>query len=99
MISKPEDNRILTGFLLDYSENRLSATELSAFKELLDSSADLKREADHAKGVSSMLKSLPKVKAGKNFDRKMAARFALELEREVIEKNSRRIGKTGIATV
>lgn len=99
MISKPEKNTILTGFLLDYSENRLTIPELNAFNDLMEVSADLKREAESGKGVTAMLKTLPRVKASEHFDRRMAARFAMELEREVTEKNIRSIENNNVQTV
>lgn len=45
---------------------------------------------DHQSNIESIaerLRKLPKVKARPNFDQKMAAAFAMELERETLERN------------
>lgn len=43
--------------------------------------------------ITQLLSMLPKHVASDNFDRKMAAAFSLELEREIQQKNSERISK------
>ncbi|MDZ7719165.1 MAG: hypothetical protein U5K72_10155 [Balneolaceae bacterium] len=37
--------------------------------------------------ITERLKNLPKIKAGKQFDQKMAASFAIELQKEAIQRN------------
>jgi len=41
--------------------------------------------------IKQLLSMLPKKKASENFDRKMAAAFSLELEREVQHQNAAKI--------
>jgi hypothetical protein len=43
--------------------------------------------------ITQLLSMMPKKKVSKNFDRKMAAAFYLELESEIQQKNSDRIRK------
>jgi hypothetical protein len=40
--------------------------------------------------ITQLLSMLPKKKASENFDRKMAAVFALELEKEIQNENAKR---------
>jgi len=99
MLTKPEKSTPLTDFILDYSENRLKGSELSSFKELMKSSKVVFKEAVNGKNMRRAMASLPKRKTGKRFDQKMAARFALELERETAENNRKRVGDRSISAI
>ncbi|WP_069131410.1 hypothetical protein [Rhodohalobacter halophilus] len=90
MISKSEDTQI-TSFLLDYSENQLSRAELQSFESLMDLTPELKREAMIGRRVHLALQSLPKKGVRSGFDQRMAARFAMELDRETAQQNRSRI--------
>lgn len=43
--------------------------------------------------ISQLLSMLPKIKASKDFDRKMAAAFSIELEKEIQQKNDQMVSK------
>lgn len=99
MLTKPEKSTILTEFILDYSENKLTDSELSAFKELMNSSKVISKAALNGKNIRRAIASLPKRKAGKQFDQKMAAKFAMELERETAENNASRVRNRSISAI
>ena len=99
MLTKPEKSTLLTEFILDYSENKLTGSELSAFKELMNSSKVIGKAAVNGKNIRSAMAALPKQKVSKRFDQKMAAKFAMELERETAENNAKRVGNRSISTI
>ena len=99
MLTKPEKSTILTDFILDYSEDRLSTSEFSAFKELMESSKVVNRDACNSKNIRSALGSLPKRKTGPGFDQKMASRFALELEKETADLNAKRVADRSLTAI
>ncbi|MDZ7757332.1 hypothetical protein [Rhodohalobacter sp.] len=99
MLTKPEKSTLLTDFILDYSENRLTGSELSAFKELMNSSKVVCKAAVNGKNIRRAMATLPKRKVSKRFDQKMAARFAMELERETTENNAKRVGNRSISAI
>ncbi len=98
MLTKPEKSTLLTDFILDYSENRLTGSELTAFQDLMDSSKVVNKEAVNSKNIRRALKSLPIRKTGNRFDQKMASKFAMELERETVENNAKRVGDRTLST-
>lgn len=66
----------------------LNKKEISAFQGLItnaDSDVSFKYEDWN---VTQLLSMLPKHRVSANFDRKMAAAFSLELERELQQKNA-----------
>ncbi|MFO7799008.1 hypothetical protein [Rhodohalobacter sp.] len=99
MLTKPEKSTLLTEFILDYSENKLTDSELSAFKELMNSSKVVCKAAVNGKNIRRAMSSLPKRKAGKRFDQKMAAKFAMELERETAENNANKVADRSIFAI
>jgi hypothetical protein len=99
MLSKPEQSTILTEFILDFSDNSLSRAELSSFKELMDRSEIVRREAIGSKRIRIALGSMPKVSTSDRFDQKMASRFAIELQKEAKEQNAKRIGEKKLTTI
>lgn len=98
MLTTPEKSTPLSDFILDYSENRLSGSELSAFQELMNSSKVVKKKAVNGKNIRKALQSLPMKKTSDRFDQKMASKFAMELERETAENNAERIGDRSLST-
>lgn len=99
MLTKPEKSTILTEFILDYSDNNLTDSELSAFKELMSSSKVICKAAVNGKNIRRAMASLPKRKASKRFDQKMAAKFAMELERETSKNNASRVRNRSISAI
>lgn len=54
------------------------------------SNTDHLSDCEHFLGYQSItkqLKNLPKIKASKRFDQKMAAAFAMELQKEAMQRN------------
>ncbi|PWN07582.1 hypothetical protein [Rhodohalobacter mucosus] len=80
-ISLREDE-VISGFILDYSDQCLNGAEELSFKELLCSDNDLRRAVDASDVMPRILRKLPQKGVSDLFDRKMAAAFAMELEKE-----------------
>jgi hypothetical protein len=99
MLTKPEKSTLLTEFILDYSENKLTGPELSAFKELMNNSKVVCNAAVNGKNIRRAMAALPKRKVSNRFDQKMAAKFAMELERETTENNAKRVGDRSISAI
>jgi len=93
MIFEINGKELLCSFILDYSDNCLSQDECKSFFELMRSNSAVKKSTESNISVKKMLKKLPEVKARSSFDRKMAASFAIELERETIEANRKNLAK------
>ncbi|HMB40554.1 MAG TPA: hypothetical protein VKM37_01170 [Balneolaceae bacterium] len=75
MISNKDYSSILLGSITSReTQIRPKNKELRSYREEWD--------------IKQLLSMLPKKKASANFDRKMAAAFSLELEREVRENNA-----------
>lgn len=91
MVFEINENELLCSFILDYSDNCLSPAERKSFSDLMRSNSILKERTESNVSVKKLLGRLPKVKARPSFDRKMAASFAMELERETIEANRKNL--------
>ena len=75
MISNKHHSSILQGSITDQeSETRPNIKDFRAAREEWD--------------IKQLLSMLPRKKASADFDRKMAAAFSLELQREVTQKNA-----------
>lgn len=90
---KPNENEILTGFILDYSDRALSKAEERSFTELMAFSPEIRKKAVCNWFIRSSLQHIKKVKAKAGFDQRMAAAFAMELEKETKELNLKNSAK------
>ena len=77
------ENEILHDFILDYSDGSLEGGEKHSFAELMNSDCRIQRAVNANHTVPILLGKMPQIKVSDRFDRKMAAAFALELEKEV----------------
>lgn len=93
------ENLQLTSFLLDYTDDQLSEAELKSFQSLLDYSPKLRKEATDGKSIRNALRTIPKKGVQPGFDQRMAAKFAMELERETTERNRSRIGAQNMTII
>lgn len=91
MITKPTHESILTGFILDFADFRLSRTERASFLELMDNSTDIRISAEGGRSVKQLLNQLPEKKSRPGFSQRMVAAFAMELEAEAQTANKNRI--------
>jgi len=78
---------LLDEFINDFSEAKLSKAELQSFSELLDNDPALRYTALSGIKARKNLSNLPKVKCRAGFDQRMAAKFSMELEREIQFQN------------
>lgn len=81
-------DEVIDDFIIRFSESSLSLSEEKAFMEVMHSYPAISHSAQAGKTVSGLLKAMPQHKAADTFEQKMAAAFALELEREKSEMNS-----------
>lgn len=88
MISYNINTNLLDEFVNDFAEGKLTKAELESFSELQDNNPALKRKAYSGMLARKNVMQLPKTKCRPGFDQRMAAKFALELEREVKLLNS-----------
>lgn len=89
---------LLERFINDFAEGKLSNAELQAFSELQNSDDSIRVTAQAGIRVRKYLKNLNTVKCRPGFDQRMAAKFALELENEVIERNKNRFGQPAVSS-
>lgn len=89
---------LLDEFINDFTEGKLSKVELQAFSELQNSDEQIRRMAQSGVKVRKYLKVLKPVGCRPGFDQSMAAKFALELEREVIERNKNWSGQPAVSS-
>lgn len=83
-------SNVLDSIINDFTEGKLSAAELRSFSELQDKDESVRLTAQSGIKVRKYLKNLNLVACRPGFDQRMAAKFALELEREVVEGNKNR---------
>lgn len=81
---------LLDRIINDYTEGMLSTAELQSFSELQQINDEVRETARAGVSIRKYLRNLKPVSCRSGFDRRMAAKFALELEREVTEKNKKR---------
>lgn len=89
---------LLEGFINDFAEGKLSNAELQAFSELQNSDDSIRATAQAGIRIRKYMKNLKSVNCRPGFDQRMAAKFALELEREVIERNKNRSGQPAVSS-
>lgn len=89
---------LLEEFINDFAEGKLSNAELQAFSELQNSDKSIRATAQAGIQVRKYMKKLNPVKCRPGFDQRMAAKFALELEREIVERNKDRVGQPAVSS-
>lgn len=87
---KFNNDEIITDFVLGFADATLSKPEQASFTELMAQDRSIRRQAFTNWYIKTAFSFLKPVRTSKKFDQKMAARFALELERETVEKNKNR---------
>lgn len=85
-ISLREDE-VMADFILDYSEQCLSGAEELSFSELVRTDSRVQCAVNASRHIPVLLQKLPPKGVSDLFDRKMAAAFALELEKEKAQQN------------
>jgi hypothetical protein len=93
MVFEINENELLCSFILDYTDQRLTPAEEKSFTELICNNSIVKKHAECNRSVNRLLSGLPQIKAKPTFDRKMAAAFAMELERETTEANRKYLSR------
>jgi hypothetical protein len=91
-------SNLLDGFINDFTEGKLSSAELQSFSELQEKDESVRLTAQSGIKVRKYLKNLKSVTCSSGFDQRMAAKFALELEREVIERNKNRSSQPAVSS-
>lgn len=89
---------LLDEFINDFVEGELSNSELQSFSELQNRDVSIRSTAQSGVRVRKYLKNLRTVKCRPGFDQRMAAKFAVELEREVIERNKNRSSQPAVSS-
>jgi hypothetical protein len=88
MIFKEKKENLLDEFINDFAEAKLSKAELQSFSELTDNDPELRHIAISGIKARKNLRNLRKIKSRPGFDQRMAAKFSMELEREIMSQNS-----------
>lgn len=96
MVYKMNDN-LLDQFINDFAEGRLTKAELEAFSEVQDLNPEVRREAQSGIRVRKYLKNLKPIGCRPGFEQRMAAKFALELEKEVASKNQSLLSQSALS--
>jgi|AntRauTorckE6833_2_1112554.scaffolds.fasta_scaffold05422_2 hypothetical protein len=91
-------SNLLDRFINDFAEGELSSAELQSFSELQERDESVRLTAQSGIMVRKYLKNLKPVKCRPGFDQRMAAKFAVELEREVIERNKNRSSHPAVSS-
>lgn len=92
------NEHLLDEFINDFAEGRLTKAELESFSEVQNADPDIRSEAQVAIRIRNHLKNLRMVKCRPGFDQRMAAKFAMELEREVRDHNTNRISQPAVSS-
>ncbi|CAN5261728.1 hypothetical protein BH23BAC3_BH23BAC3_12010 [soil metagenome] len=82
-----QKNTLLDEFINDFSEAKLSKAELQSFSELLDNEPALRHTALSGIKARKNLSNLSEIKCRPGFDQRMAAKFSMEIEREIQFQN------------
>ena len=91
-------SNLLDRLINDYTEGKLSNPELQAFSELILTDKEIRETAQAGMMIRKCLKNLKPVPCRPGFDQRMAAKFALELEKEVAQKNLQRNSQPAISS-
>jgi len=78
---------LLDEFINDFAEAKLSKAELQSFSELMDNDPALRHTAMSGVKVRKNLRKLRKINCRAGFDQRMAAKFSMELGREIQSQN------------
>ncbi|MDX1591536.1 MAG: hypothetical protein R3283_06225 [Balneolaceae bacterium] len=89
----PEDN-ILSEFILEYTEGSIEDAVKCSFEELMNSDCHIQHAVNANKVISFLLGKMPQIGVSDKFDRKMAAAFAIELEKEVENSQKQRLSRS-----
>ena len=85
-ISLREDE-VMADFILKFSDQCLHGGEELSFNELMRADCRIQFAVKANKVIPELLRELPQRGVSSMFDRKMAAAFAMELEKEKTELN------------
>lgn len=91
-------SNLLDRFINDYTEGQLSFAELQSFSELQENNEKVRETARAGIAVRKYLKRLKPVNCRPGFDRRMAAKLAIELERETKEMNKNRTSQPAVSS-
>lgn len=91
-------SNLLDRLINDYTEGNLSNPELQAFSELILTDNEIRETAQAGIMIRRYLKNLRPVTCRPGFDQRMAAKFALELEREIAQKNLQRNSQPAVSS-
>lgn len=78
---------LLDEFINDFAEAKLTKAELQSFSELLVSRPAIRDTALSGIKARKNLSNLPKINCRPGFDQRMAAKFSMEIEREIQFQN------------
>lgn len=79
---------VINEIIADFSECNLSKAELQSFSELQDRNLKIRKTAQSGIRIHNLLKRLKNRGVSDRFDQRMSAKFAMELEKEIQERNS-----------
>ncbi len=97
-MNKEKNDALLDEFINDFAEGSLTRAELQAFSELQNQDEEIRIQAQCGIRVRNYLKNLKRVKARPGFDQRMAAKFAMELQRETVEQNREQTGQPAVSS-
>ncbi len=89
---------VINEIIADFSECNLSKAELQSFSELQDKNLKIRQTAQSGIRIHNLLKRLDEKGVSDRFDQRMSAKFAIELENEIQERNSKLIEQNQKAT-
>lgn len=81
------NDNTLHEFINDFAESKLSKPELQAFSELMEQNPEVRKMSYAGMIIHNKFRTSDKIRAKKGFEQRMAARFAEEMKREVVEEN------------
>jgi hypothetical protein len=90
---KLNKDEVITDFILNFSDCTLSPAEKKSFTEVMANYPSLRKQAVSNWLIRSAIVKMEPIKAGPKFDQKMAAAFALEIEKETREANLKSTSK------
>ncbi|MFU8811324.1 MAG: hypothetical protein ACNA78_00070 [Balneolaceae bacterium] len=90
-----ENNTHLTHLICSFAEGNCTTAELQELSALNERVPTIRQQAMSGLRMHRMLQTLPKPKLSENFDSQMAAKFALELERETQHANQTHLADIG----
>ena len=91
MFSSYKADEVLDDFILRFSDSTLSLPEKEALMDVMDKNPAVEKTARAGKTIRNLFKQIPAVRARQGFEQKMAAAFALELEKEQKSLNTKKV--------